>query len=43
MNLKTGFFLALMIGGSIVVNAQGVGSRRTVEERVQGFDRLSLF
>lgn len=35
MNLKTGFFLALMIGGSIVVNAQGVGSRRTVEERVQ--------
>ena len=35
MNLKTGFFLALMIGGFIVVNAQGVGSRRTVEERVQ--------
>ena len=35
MNLKNGFFLALMIGGAIVVNAQGGGSRRTVEERVQ--------
>ena len=34
MKLKFGFFLALMIRGVIVANAQG-GSRRTVEERVQ--------
>ena len=34
MKLKFGFFLAFMIAGVIVVNAQG-GSRRTVEERVQ--------
>ena len=34
MKLKFGFFLAFMITGVIVVNAQG-GSRRTVEERVQ--------
>lgn len=35
MKLKSGLFLALMIGGVIVANAQGGGSRRTVEERVQ--------
>lgn len=35
MNLKNGFFLALMISAVIVANAQGGGSRRTVEERVQ--------
>ena len=35
MKLKYGLFLALMISGVIVVNAQGGGSRRTVEERVQ--------
>lgn len=34
MKLKFGFFLALMIAGVIVVNAQG-GFRRTVEERVK--------
>ena len=32
---KLGFFLALTISGAIVANAQGGGSRRTVEERVQ--------
>ena len=35
MKLKSGLFLALMISGVIVANAQGGGSRRTVEERVQ--------
>jgi biopolymer transport protein ExbB/TolQ len=34
MKLKFGFFLALMIAGVIVANAQG-GFRRTVEERVK--------
>jgi hypothetical protein len=34
MKLKFGFFLALMIAGVIVGNAQG-GFRRTVEERVK--------
>ena len=35
MKLKYGLLLALMIGGGIIANAQGGGSRRTVEERVQ--------
>ncbi|MGZ8515997.1 MAG: hypothetical protein ACXWWD_01540 [Chitinophagaceae bacterium] len=34
MKLKFGFFLALMIAGVVVANAQG-SLRRTVEERVQ--------
>lgn len=35
MKIKRIFFLALMITGVVVANAQGGGSRRTVEERVQ--------